>query len=313
MMVMSQRTTDRRSPVGCLPEEQPSVRVPSARPSRIRTEFPHPARMYDYYLGGKNNFAVDRGAAEAVLALAPEVRSMAFANRAFLRRAVSFATGFGIRQFLDIGVGLPAAGDTYECALLGTKQARAVYVDRDPMVLAHARALSARPGRVCVVDGDLRNPGPLLERAAERGGLDFDRPVAVVLTAVLHYLSDADDPWSAVSEVMAATRPGSMLLLSHAAADLCPEAARKTAATYRQSAARLFPRTAPEVGALFTGLSPVEPGVVPVASWRAGRLPRVHAERQWMYAGVGVKPPSTGRWQCSGARHGTTTSRSSCL
>ncbi|MET7299616.1 SAM-dependent methyltransferase [Embleya sp. NPDC005575] len=310
---MSQRITDRRSLVGCLPEEHPSAPVPAARPSRIRAVFPHPARMYDYYLGGKNNFATDRGAAEAVLALAPEVRAMAFANRAFLRRAVSFATGLGIRQFLDIGVGLPAAGDTYECALLGTKQARAVYVDKDPMVLAHARALSDRPGRVCVVDGDLRNPGALLERAAGRGGLDFDRPVAVVLTAVLHYLSDADDPWSAVGRVMAATKPGSVLLLSHAAADLRPEAARTTAAMYRQAAAPLFPRTAREVGALFTGLNPVEPGVTPVASWRADRLPRVHAERQWMYAGVGVKPPSAGRWQCSSKARGIPAPRRSCL
>ncbi|MFF7245470.1 SAM-dependent methyltransferase [Embleya sp. NPDC008237] len=287
--------------------------MPSARPPRIRSDFPHAARMYDYYLGGKNNLAVDRGTAETVLALAPEVRAMALANRAFLRRAVSFATEVGIRQFLDIGVGLPTAGDTYECALLGTEHARAVYVDRDPMVLAHARALSARPGRVSVVDGDLRDPGALLEQAAGRDGLDFDRPVAVVLTAVLHYLSDADDPWSAVAEVMAATRPGSVLLLSHAAADLRPEAARATAATYRQSATPLFPRTAREVGALFAGLTPIEPGVVPVASWRTDRLPRVHADRQWMYAGVAVKPPPAGRWQCSSGGRGMPTSRHSCL
>ncbi|WP_406290254.1 SAM-dependent methyltransferase [Embleya sp. NBC_00896] len=279
----------------------------------MRTDVPHPARMYDYYLGGKDNFAVDRGTAEAVLALAPEVRGMALANRAFLRRAVTFATGFGIRQFLDIGVGLPAAGDTYECAVLGTDQARAVYVDNDPMVLAHARALSTRPGRVRVVEGDLRDPGTLVQRAAGRAGLDFDRPVAVVLTAVLHYLSDADDPRSLVGRLMAATAPGSVLVLSHAAADLRPEAARTTAEAYRHSAAPLFPRSAREVGALFTGLSMVEPGLVPISSWRADRLPRMLDERQWMYAGVGLKPPPKGRWECSGAARGMPPFRRSCL
>ncbi|MEU0936893.1 MULTISPECIES: SAM-dependent methyltransferase [unclassified Embleya] len=255
----------------------------------MRTDLPHPARMYDHYLNGKNNLPIDRAAAADVLALAPEVRQMAFANRAFLRRAVSFAAGCGIRQFLDIGVGLPAAGDTYECAVLATEEARAVYVDNDPLVLAHARALSTRPGRVRVVEADLRDPGALLQRAGGRSGLDFRRPVAVVLAAVLHYLSDADDPRSVVGELMAAMVPGSALLLSHLAADLRPEAARATAETYRHSAAPLFPRPLPEVCALFTGLSLVNPGVVPVASWRADRLPRPHADRQWMYAGVGRK------------------------
>ncbi|WP_425387296.1 SAM-dependent methyltransferase [Embleya scabrispora] len=272
--------------------------APWSRLSEVRTALPHPARMYDHYLNGKNNFAIDRGAAADVLALAPEVRGMAFANRAFLRRAVSFAAGCGIRQFLDIGVGLPAAGDTYECAVLATEEARAVYVDNDPLVLAHARALSARPGRVHVVEADLRDPGALLERAAARSGLDFRRPVAVVLTAVLHYLSDADDPRSLVDELMAATVPGSALVLSHVAADLRPEAARATAETYRHSAAPLFPRDLRDVREFFTGLTLVDPGVVPISSWRADRLPRPHADRQWMYAGVGRKSTSnrpTGR------------------
>lgn len=287
--------------------------MPSARSPDLRTDLAHPARMYDYYLGGKNTFAVDRGAAEAVLALAPEVRAMALANRAFLRRAVAFATGIGVRQFLDIGMGLPAAGDTYECAVLGTEHARAVYVDHDPMVLAHARALSARPGRVRVVEGDLRDPRTLLRRVGGRAGVDFDRPVAVVLTAVLHYLSDADDPRSVVRALMDATVPGSVLVLSHVAADLRPDAARTTAESYRHSAAPLFPRTAPEVRALFTGLSPIDPGVVPISSWRADRLPRLLDNRQWMYAGVALKSPPTGRWECSGRGRGVVGLRRSCL
>ncbi|MFI6587178.1 SAM-dependent methyltransferase [Embleya sp. NPDC050493] len=269
--------------------------MPWSRLSGLRSDLPHPARMYDHYLNGKNNFAIDRSAAADVLAPAPEVRGMAFANRAFLRRAVSFAAGCGIRQFLDIGVGLPTAGDTYECAVLATEEARAVYVDNDPLVLAHARALSTRPGRVHVAEGDLRDPGTLLERAAGRSGLDFRRPVAVVLTAVLHYLSDADDPRSVVGELMAATAPGSALVLSHVAADLRPEAARATAETYRLSTAPLFPRALRDVRAFFTGLSLVEPGVVPISTWRADRLPRPHADRQWMYAGVGRKPTGGAR------------------
>ncbi|MGC0423424.1 SAM-dependent methyltransferase [Embleya sp. AB8] len=275
-----------------MPQQAPEARPPVWG---LRTDLAHPARMYDYYLNGKNHFAADREAAEAVLGTAPEVRSMARANRAFLRRAVAFATGCGIRQFLDIGVGLPAPGDTYECAVLATEEARAVYVDNDPLVLAHARALSSRPGRVRVVEGDLRAPEALLQQASVRAGVDLNRPVAVVLTAVLHYVCDADDPAAIVRTLMAATPPGSVLILSHAAADLHPEAARTTAKTYRHSATPLFPRALPEVAALFADLTLVKPGLVPISTWRPDRLPRAYADLEWLYAGVGHKPHQRGR------------------
>ncbi|GCD96784.1 SAM-dependent methyltransferase [Embleya hyalina] len=299
MIVIPQQAPETRSCAGRPVPARPPVQVSATRRSGLRTDLPHPARMYDYYLGGKNNFGVDREAADAVLGAAPEVRAMARANRAFLRRAVSFAAGCGISQFLDIGVGMPTAHDTYECAVSAGEEARAVYVDNDPLVLAHARALSGRPGRVRVVEGDLRDPHALLARVSGRSGVDLDRPVAVVLTAVLHYLSDADDPRAVVGALAGAMVPGSMLVLSHVAADLRPEAARATAEAYRRSAAPLFPRTAAQVRALFPGLDPVRPGVVPISSWRADRLPRPLVEREWMYAGVAHKPPP-GRRECSG-------------
>lgn len=285
------------------------VGIPAARrvaAAPLRTDRANPARMYDYYLGGKDHFAIDREAAERALAAAPEIREMARANRAFLRRAVGFAARSGIRQFLDIGAGLPAAGDTYEYARAATRGApplrpgragapgrdpRVLYVDNDPMVLAHARAHLARPdGSAAVLAADLRDPAVLLADPDLHETLDLDRPVAVVLTAVLHYLTGDDDPRRVVGTLGTALAPGSLVILTHAADDVNTAASRAAADAYRDAGTRLTPRSHAEVSAMFDGLRLAEPGVVRAPYWRPDRALRGSADRMWIYAGVGCKP-----------------------
>ena len=181
----------------------------------------HPARVYDYWLGGTDNFAADREAAERVLAAAPGLRYRVRANRAFLGRATRYLAGqAGLRQFLDIGTGIPAAGDTHEVAQRVAPDARVVYVDNDPIVLLHAQALlrSTPQGSTDYLQADLRNPGMILDRAA--AVLDFGRPVAVMLLGVLHLIQDAEDPWGIVARLMAAVPAGSYLAISHPAIDI---------------------------------------------------------------------------------------------
>ncbi|WTW93550.1 SAM-dependent methyltransferase [Streptomycetaceae bacterium NBC_01309] len=273
-------------PQAAHPPEPLPVRVPL-----FRTDRPHPARMYDYYLGGKDNFAIDREAAETALAAAPEIREMARHNRGFLRRAVAFAARSGVGQFLDIGAGLPTAGDTYDYARTGSRDVRVVYVDNDPMVLAHARALLARPGGVAsVVGGDLREPEAMLGTPELGDVLDFARPVAVVLTAVVHYLSEEDDPGRILATLMGALAPGSLMILSHTTGDVNSDSAHAAADAYQTASTSMTLRSHKEVAELFDGLEVVEPGIVQVPFWRPDRHPRTGSDRMWMYAGVGRKP-----------------------
>jgi hypothetical protein len=262
----------------------------------LRTHLPHPARMYDYYLGGKTNFAADREAAEQAIALYPQTRDVARANRAFLGRAVRFAAARGVRQFLDVGTGIPSPGNTNEVAAEVAPDARVVYVDNDPIVLTHARALLAGMDpsrRTRVLLGDLREPATLL---AEAGGvLDLDRPVALMLVAILHFIRDEEDPAGLVRELLAPLAPGSCLILSHGTADGI-EAELRTGGVdiYRNATAPLVFRTHEEVSGLFAGTDLVEPGLVLAHDWRPeapGPEPAPPAPlAPTLYAGVGVKP-----------------------
>ena len=196
----------------------------SAQAERIAgldTSVAHPARVYDYWLGGKDNFAADREAAERVLAVAPGLRFRVRANRAFLGRATRYlAAEAGIRQFLDIGTGIPTGDNTHEVAQRAAPDARVVYVDNDPIVLLHAQALlrSTPQGSTAYIQADLRDPGLILDQAA--GVLDFGQPVAVMLLGVLHLIQDSEDPWGIVARLMAATPAGSYLTISHPAIDI---------------------------------------------------------------------------------------------
>jgi len=250
----------------------------------------HPARVYGYWLGGKDHYEADRKAAEEVIRLRPQVVASARANRAFLARAVRFLAGErGIRQFLDIGTGLPAPGCTHEVAQQAAPGARVVYVDNDPMVLAYARALltGTPPGSCDHVDADLRDPATILTEAGRM--LDLSRPVGVLLLAVLHFLTDADDPASVVAALAGGLARGSFLALSHLTADLAPEQVGAAAAAYNaRASAPVTPRTHAQVTGLFGGLPLLPPGVVPVSEWRtpAGEV----AQPCDLYGGVACVP-----------------------
>jgi hypothetical protein len=236
----------------------------------IDTTVAHPARVYDYWLGGTNNFAADREAAERVLAATPGLRARVRANRAFLARVVRYlAAEAGIRQFLDIGTGIPSADNTHEVAQAAAPDSRVVYVDNDPIVLAHARELlaSAPEGATQYVEGDLRDPAGILEAAART--LDFARPTAVMLLGVLHLIGDSEDPYRIVAGLMDALPSGSFLAISHPASDI--HAAAQAEAQRRYNERVSTPQTMrnrAEVMRFFDGLDLVPPGLVYVHVWR---------------------------------------------
>jgi O-methyltransferase involved in polyketide biosynthesis len=236
---------------------------------------PNPARMWNYWLGGKDNFAADRKAAERVLEVMPSLPMIARAARLFLIDAVrQLAAGHGIRQFLDIGTGLPTADNTHDIAQRAAPESRIVYVDYDPVVLSHAQALlTSRPeGRTDYLQADLRDTGTILAGAART--IDLTRPVAILLIAVVHFIPDADDPYAIVARLMDAVPSGSYLVMAHAASDIAPEASAEMARRYNQmSSATITPRTRDQVARFFAGLDLLPPGLVPVNQWtRSGHV-----------------------------------------
>ncbi|MCW3845309.1 SAM-dependent methyltransferase [Micromonospora yasonensis] len=259
----------------------------------LDTERPHPARVYDFLLGGKDNFAADRAAAAEGLKVNPNAATAPLQNRAFLRRAVRFlAAEAGIRQFLDIGTGLPTSPNVHEIAQAVDPSARIVYVDNDPIVLVHARALlTSKPeGRTAYVDSDLRDVERILAAPELQNNLDLDQPVAVLLLAILHFLDDEDDPYRVVERLMAALPSGSYLVLSHITADFEPAAwARFVQIMGRQGITTRL-RDQPEVARFFTGLELVDPGVVPILRWRPEQDERFTDAQAALYGGVARKP-----------------------
>ena len=239
------------------------------------TSVAHPARIWNALLGGKDNFAADRAAAEAVLAASPVVAEVARADRAFLANVVNYLVNeVGIRQFLDIGTGLPTANNTHEVAQRAAPEARIVYVDNDPIVLAHARALltSDPQGATAYIEADLRNTGQILTEAA--GLLDFGQPIAVLLLGILPFIPDADEPATITANLMAAVPSGSYLAISHGARDIQAASVSEGSRQYNQrSAVALNLRTRAEITALFTGLELVPPGVAQLDRWQPGQPP----------------------------------------
>jgi len=254
------------------------------------TSVAHVARVYNYWLGGKDNFAADRAAGEQAIKAFPNIPLSARANRAFLARAVRFLAGeVGIRQFLDIGTGIPSANNTHEVAQLVAPQARIVYVDNDPVVLTHARALltSNPAGATDYIDADLRHPLRILE-GAERT-LDFQRPVAVMLMAILQHVSDDEDPYDVVATLRDALPPGSYLALSHPASDIDAEEMAKMAQILNQMMAeKVTFRGRAAVTRFFDGLELVEPGLVQASKWRPASAVEA-ASPAALWAGVALK------------------------
>ncbi len=235
----------------------------SRRPVGIDTSTPNPARIYDALLGGKDNFPADRAAVEEILAAAPQARQGARENRAFLHRAVRFlAAEAGIRQFLDIGTGLPTQGNVHQVAQATAPDARVVYADHDPVVHAHANALLADHTTTIAVLADLRAPEMILGHPEVRRVLDFAQPVALLLVAVLHFVRDEEDPAGLVARLREAMAPGSFLVVSHATADFHPEVAAKVTDVYRRASAPLVLRSRNQIARLFDGFDLLAPGLV---------------------------------------------------
>jgi hypothetical protein len=255
------------------------------------TSVAHAARIYDYWLGGKDNYAVDRAAGDAAVAAYPNLIHSVRANRAFLARAVHYlAAEAGVRQFLDIGTGIPTAPNTHEIAQAADPSCRVVYVDNDPTVMAHARALltGAPEGATDYLDADLRDAGAILDRAAQT--LDFAQPVAVVLLAILHLIPDSDDPYGIVARLTGAIPAGSYLALSQIASDIdIPAVAEARSQVGRFMAGTMTFRSHGQVLRFFDGTDLVEPGVVPVSQWRPGSAAGADAPAA-LWGGVARKP-----------------------
>jgi hypothetical protein len=265
-------------------------RVPEIDASR-----PHTARMYDYYLGGRDNFATDRETAQRVLRNLPEVRIAARENRAFLSRAVRYlAAEAGVRQFLDIGTGLPTANNVHEVAQGVAPSSRVVYVDNDPLVLSHARALltSVREGRTAYVQADLRDPATILSDPATREVLDFSQPIALMLVAILHFIPDNDKPAEIIETLLDALPPGSYLIASHATAEHNRAKVEAVLHTNLEAGIPMQFRDSDEFGRLaFSDLELVPPGVVLVSEWRPDNdRPRPSPAEVSCYGGIARKP-----------------------
>ena len=255
------------------------------------TSVAHVARVYDYWLGGKDNFAADRAAGDQAIAAYPDIVFSVRANRAFLARAVRYlASEAGIRQFLDIGTGIPTANNTHEVAQAVAPSSRIVYVDNDPVVLAHARALltSMPEGSTNYIDADLRDAGTILRQAAAT--LDFAKPIAVMLMAILQHLDDDDDPYAVVASLMAAVPSGSYLAMTHPASDIAAEEMREMAQRLNKlMAEKVTFRGRAEVTRFFDGLELAEPGMVRVQEWRPNTTAEATSPAA-LWCGVARKP-----------------------
>jgi hypothetical protein len=266
--------------------------APDDMAAKIDTSVAHPARVYDYWLGGKDNFAADREAAERVLAVTPGLRERVRANRGFLARATRYlAAEAGIRQFLDIGTGIPAGNNTHEVAQAVAPDSRIVYVDNDPIVLVHAKALlaSGPHGATQYVDGDIRDAGPILEAASAT--LDFSQPIGLMVLGILHLVQDSEDPHRVVADLMAGLPSGSYLALSHPASDINRIAQAEAQRRYNQRVSTPQTlRTREQVTRFFDGLELVPPGVVYVHTWRPDPGDVAPADGHSAHGGVARKP-----------------------
>lgn len=261
---------------------------PSAlpRPADLREDRPTPARMYDYFLGGKDNYAVDRAAADRVKEAVPNTREIVWENRFFLQRAVRYLATAGIDQFIDLGAGLPVQGNVHEIARQVSPSARVVYVDNDPIVLAYGRSLLADSPNTAVLTADMREPDKIIASPDLRALIDLSRPTAVLLVAVLHFITDAENPAGIVEAFRDVLAPGSYLVLSHLTTDGPPAAAvARTAEVYASATSPMVFRTRDQIAQFFGGFTLARPGLVRPWQWRPEPTDTIHT--RWLYAGVG--------------------------
>ncbi len=256
----------------------------------VGTDKPHPARMYDYYLGGKDNFEADRIAAEKVMGVVTDAQKLAKANREFLVRAVRAMAARGIDQFIDLGTGFPTSPNVHEVSRETHPDARVVYVDNDPVVVSHNRALRSGAGVVSIY-GDIRDPDPILRHPEVTRTIDFTRAMGVVFVAVLHFVTDDQRPQDIIGAFRSRMAPGSMLAISHLTSDGTPEPVMRTVQqVYTEATEPIVFRTASEIEALFGDMPLLEPGVVEVQQWRPElRATRVESTLRWL-CGVAELP-----------------------
>ena len=264
--------------------------LPDWLPPEIDQSKPHPARMYDYMLGGKNHFEVDREAAEVAMSAAPAARAMVLENRAFLGRAVRHLAEAGITQYLDIGTGLPGEGNTGEVARAIQPDSRVAYVDYDPIVAVHSRALLAGDeSHTAVVLADVREPKSILEHPQVRELLDFDQPIAVLMVALLHFVSDEEDAAGIVATFRDALAPGSALVISHGTDGGKPEVSAAARKGWANARSQIVVRDHDEIAALFGDFELVEPGLVQLPLWRPDGAVREDWKTIWLEGAVGFK------------------------
>jgi len=268
-------------------------------PRGIDTSAAHSARIYDWWLGGKDNFAADRELGQKIVDLVPMTPASARANRAFLHRAAGVVAAEGVHQFLDLGAGLPTMENTHSVVQGVDPDNRVVYVDYDPLVIVHARALLEGFGPTTVVQGDIRDPDAILTHPEVTGVIDFTQPLCGLAVAVLHFLSDGENPYAVVARLREAMAPGSYLVLSHITGDGTSEADEVISIMRQRMADPPTLRSHAEVLRFFDGFELLDPGVVPVHLWRPEgydpqqpqwRKPSDEEEPFWMYAGVGRTP-----------------------
>jgi hypothetical protein len=266
--------------------------VARQKPAGIDVNTPNIARMYDYFLDGKDNFAADREAADKLTAMMPMLPLIARANRAFVRRAVLFAAGEqGIRQFIDVGAGLPTQGNVHEIVRQAAPDARVVYVDNDPVVCSHGRALLADEA-ARIIEADMRRPDEIITHPLTRALIDFHKPFTLLLTSVLHFVPDADDPHAVIARFGEIMAPGSCLVISHGTLETGPDdpRARLSTEVYSQASAPLALRPFDEVRSLFDGFELVEPGLVWISQWRPSPSEGASGVAETLRGGVGLRP-----------------------
>jgi hypothetical protein len=272
------------------------VERPSWAPVGIDLERPNPARIYDYHLGGAHNFAIDRQTGDQIAAIMPELPLIMRANRAFLHRAVRYLVNAGIQQFLDLGSGIPTSGNVHAIARQKMPGSRVVYVDCDPIAVAHSRALLAGDEQAAVLRADLRDVSRVLEAPEVRRLIDFSQPVGVLLVAVLHFIPDSDDPAGIVARYRDGVAPGSYVVVSHAAAsedEAAPAGANAATAVYSQRVADATLRGRAQVAGMLAGLEMVDPGVVYVTQWHPEDIDG-EQQRLAQLVGVARKPGFSG-------------------
>lgn len=261
---------------------------PTAFPEELDTDRPTVARLYDYLLGGQHNFAGDREFARKVLLAEPHAKYVVAENRAFLGRAIRYLLCEGIRQFIDLGCGIPTQENVHEIAQKFDPEARVVYVDNDPVAVGHSRQILRDGVGAAVIEADLRDPISIVGHPAVASLIDFSEPVGLLMVAVLQFVPDSDDPVGVVGRFASTVAPGSHVVMSHVTRDAAPEAAARVKDLYKSTSAPLYPRTRAEIMQFFAGLDLVEPGLVYLPSWRSDE-PAQNPELAWLYAGVGRK------------------------